>query len=99
MKHVPDVLGSLVCEEVGPICLGPKSVTLKKKKRSGKEKQREEERKKNTYTQISSTSQSRFICGLIELKFGEEIQNSSNYNLNGEDQILNSRIGVTAREQ
>ena len=58
----------------GPHMLGAQVSYIKKKKRSGKEKQREEERKKNTYAQISSTSQSRFICGLIELKFGEDIQ-------------------------
>ena len=43
-----DLLGSLVCEGVGPICLGPKSVTFIKKSNSGKEKQRKEKRgKKN----------------------------------------------------
>ena len=42
------VLGSLVSERVGPICLGPKSMTLKKKNR-GKEKQREEKREKKTH--------------------------------------------------
>ena len=47
------LLGSLVCERVGPIFLGPKLVTIKKinknRKRLKKEKQREEKRKrKNT---------------------------------------------------
>ena len=73
------VLGSLLSEGVGPICLGPKSVTLKKrnKKKKGdqekKNREKRRERRTNTSTQILSTSRSHFICGSIELKFGGEI--------------------------
>ena len=68
------VLGSLICEGVGPICLGPKSVTLKKQKnKKGDREKKKIERRKNASTHISSTSQSRFIRGSIELKFGGEV--------------------------
>ena len=72
------MLGSLMCEGMGPICLGPKSVTLKKqknKKETNRKKkiERKEEKGKNASAQISSTSRSRFICGPIELKFGREV--------------------------
>ena len=47
-----------------------------KKKKSDWEKEktkRKEEREKNAFAQISLTNRSRFICGPIELKFGEEV--------------------------
>ena len=83
--------------------LGAKSITFKKKKsdREKKKKIREKRRekeKKNTYIQILSTSRSHFICGPIELKFGGKVQNSSSYNLNGEDQILSLGTSVTTCE-
>ena len=40
------MLGSLVCEGVGSICLGTKSVTLKKKKWLGKRKNKEKRRER-----------------------------------------------------
>ena len=45
------VLGSLVCEGVGPICLGTKSVTLKRKRKKSdwEKKQREEKRERKTH--------------------------------------------------
>ena len=73
------VLGTLVSDGVGPICLGPKSVTLKKikKKKEGdrekKNREKRREREKNTSTQILSTSRFCFICGPIKLKFGREV--------------------------
>ena len=66
----------------------------------GKRKtEKREEKEKNTFAYISSTNWSYFICGLIELKFGGEVQNSSSYKINGGDQILRSGTGVTTYEQ
>ena len=52
------MLGSSVCEGVGLICLGPKSVTLNKKMRSrkGKTKRREEGESIYIYQQADPTS-------------------------------------------
>ena len=75
-----ELLGSLVCEEVGLIFLGSKSVTIiiikKKTERDWKRKKREKRREKgetHLTAQISSKSRSRFICSPIELKFGGEV--------------------------
>ena len=73
--------------------LGPKSITFK----NNREKRREGG--KNTSTKILSTNQCCFICGPIELKFGKEVWNSSNYNLNSGNQILSPGTSVTAHEQ
>ena len=40
---------------------------------------------------ISSKVSSLFICGLIDLKFGEEVRDSLIFNLNGGDRIWRSR--------
>ena len=58
----------------GPICLGPKPVTFKKKKKEYKkegdwEKKKIERREKRGKTHLWS----RFICGPIELKFGRGV--------------------------
>ena len=61
--------------EWAPYVWGPSQLNFFKKKeeiRKRKKKQRGKERK-NAFAQISSTSQSYFICGLIELKFGGEV--------------------------
>ena len=54
--------------------LGDQVCYIKKKKVIGKKKkQREKKREKKTFAQISLTNRSHFICGPIELKFGEEV--------------------------
>ena len=55
--------------------IGTKSVALSNKKmRSKKNREKRREIGKTHITvQISSTSRSHFICGLIELKFGGKV--------------------------
>ena len=71
------MLGSLMCEGMGPICLGSKSVTLKKQKQKGnrsekKNREKRRERKKRICPDFINKP-THFICGPIELKFGGEV--------------------------
>ena len=69
-------------------------------KQIGKKKNREKRREREKHICLDFINKLiYFIYGLIELKFGEEVQNSSSYNLNGGDQFLSSGTGVTTYEQ